>query len=187
MISQHNVQAGGIRVDERVPHRGERSPHAQRATSATRTRPWWGGRRRHGRWSASDRQSRKRLRPSPVRRLQAGLGLLGIAFNPIEKRCQTTRPVRVLSQAASRVGLRPHAFAWCDVAGAGAPTPSARCLLERPALHADPVPLVREACGHAFPDRWHRVLWEHSGAAPAVAGARPVRVAVPRRSGAAPP
>jgi hypothetical protein len=60
MISQHNVQAGGIRVDERVPHRAERSPHAQRATSATRTRPWWG--RAHHRPSRNRRQAR----PTPT-------------------------------------------------------------------------------------------------------------------------
>ena len=46
------------------------------------------GRRQRGRWSTSGRLSRRRLRPSRTRMLRAGLHMLAIAFNPIEKRCE---------------------------------------------------------------------------------------------------
>jgi len=93
-----------------------------------------------------------------------------------------TRPVRVFSQDASRVGWltgrrrrltaggvppagsAQHAFEWCSVYGAVAPTTGERFVLELPYLNAQTFPLLVAAFAHALPDSLNILLLDHSGA-----------------------
>lgn len=108
---------------------------------------------------------------------------------------ENDRPVRGCSQAESRCGLLTvrrrrltacgippvgtlqHAFEWCYVYGAAAPTPGERFLLELPYPKADRFPRCLEACAQAFPDRLKSSLLDNSGAhtAPRLRGPENVR------------
>jgi hypothetical protein len=92
------------------------------------------------------------------------------------------RPVRVLSQDESCVGVRavrrgrrpargvqtvgavPHVCAWYSGAGAVAPTTGERCFGAWPSLQADRFPLGLEAWTQVFPDRINLVLLDSRGA-----------------------
>ena len=95
---------------------------------------------------------------------------------------ENMHPVRVVSQAESRVGLLtlcrrrltargvqpvgavPHLFAWLSVYGAVAPTPGERCFLERPYRNAEGFQLCINACAQAVADSLNILLLDHSGA-----------------------
>jgi len=88
---------------------------------------------------------------------------------------QHTRPVRVLSQAARRVGLltsrrcrltaggippvgpSQQVFEWFSIAGAVAPVTDERFLLELPSRNADTLQLWVDAFDQAFPDGLHNL------------------------------
>lgn len=93
-----------------------------------------------------------------------------------------TRPLRVVSQEASRLGLLPgrrrrltargvqpvglvqHTCEWFSVYGAVAPATGARVFLERPYRNADTFQLFVDAFAHAFPDRFNGLLLANRGA-----------------------
>jgi hypothetical protein len=95
---------------------------------------------------------------------------------------ENMHPVRVVSQAESRVGLLtvrrrrltargvqpvgavPHLLAWLSVYGAVAPTPGERCFLERPYRNAESFQLCINACAQAVADSLNILLLDHSGA-----------------------
>jgi hypothetical protein len=90
-----------------------------------------------------------------------------------------TRPVRVFSQDDRRFGLltirwrrltaagvQPigsvqHAFEWCYVNGAVAPTTGDRFFLEWPYLNAEMFPRFVDAFAQAFPDSRNILLLDH--------------------------
>lgn len=93
-----------------------------------------------------------------------------------------TRPIRGLSQDASRFGLLTisrrrltacgvppvgavqHVFAWVSVDGAVEPTTGERCVLELPSRNADMCQLFIETFAQACADSLNILLLDHRGA-----------------------